>query len=85
MKKITKAVVLLFGVILFFILSSCSKNSNTNSINSSTTTDTSHVHIYGSWEIVTDSTTTTTGIKQRTCSICGYVENEVIEKKALLI
>ena len=39
-------------------------------------------HIFGEWEIVTDSSCTETGTKKRTCTACDYSETGVIEKKA---
>lgn len=39
-------------------------------------------HSYGDWTIVTQPTETTTGQKNRTCTLCGYVERVVIDKLA---
>ncbi len=35
-------------------------------------------HTFGEWTVSKDATETTTGEKQRTCSVCGYVETEEI-------
>ncbi|MCR4661626.1 MAG: leucine-rich repeat protein [Clostridia bacterium] len=37
-------------------------------------------HEYGEWEIVTPATESTTGLKQKTCTVCGYVRTEQINK-----
>ena len=36
-------------------------------------------HSYGEWETVTDSTCTTKGSQERTCSVCGAVESQELE------
>ena len=38
-------------------------------------------HNYGEWEIINDSTETEVGLKQRTCSVCYFVESEEIALK----
>ena len=37
-------------------------------------------HKYGEWIVVEDATTSSEGIKNRTCSVCSYVEYGVIDK-----
>jgi len=37
-------------------------------------------HSYGEWETVTEPTESSDGLKQRSCSVCGDVEEEVIPK-----
>ncbi|MCQ2981927.1 MAG: DUF6273 domain-containing protein [Treponemataceae bacterium] len=44
---------------------------------SSEKTDTA-AHSFGNWQTVTSATCGTTGSKNRTCSVCGYVETGVI-------
>ncbi len=39
--------------------------------------DNNHTHSYGEWDVITEATCTSQGLKQRTCS-CGEVEKEVI-------
>ena len=38
-------------------------------------------HKFGEWEIVTDSTENTVGVKKKTCSVCEYVEEDEIPLK----
>ena len=45
------------------------------------TTDPKKGHSWSDWQTVTDSTCTTEGTKQRTCSVCNETEEDVIEKK----
>jgi uncharacterized protein YkwD len=42
-------------------------------------------HNLGPWETVTQATTTTTGIRKRTCTRCSYTETETIPKLASTI
>ncbi|MDD4125925.1 MAG: transglutaminase domain-containing protein, partial [Eubacteriales bacterium] len=35
-------------------------------------------HVYGDWEITTEPTETTTGVRTRTCSVCGGTEEEAV-------
>lgn len=35
-------------------------------------------HTYGEWSIVKEATTTETGLKQKVCTVCGDVQEEVI-------
>ena len=37
-------------------------------------------HVYGSWNTVTEPTTTTEGKRERACMVCGVVETEAIPK-----
>lgn len=37
-------------------------------------------HAFGEWDIVSSATETATGLKRRTCSVCGYVDEVVIPK-----
>ena len=37
-------------------------------------------HTFGEWNIVTDPTEEQVGLKTRTCSVCGYVDEQEIEK-----
>ena len=39
-------------------------------------------HSFGSWIIDKEATSTTTGLKHATCSVCGYVKQEVISKNS---
>ena len=39
-----------------------------------------HEHTFGDWTVTTEATYKTTGVQERTCSICGYTETEVIPK-----
>ena len=39
-------------------------------------------HTFGDWTVTTEATYTTTGVQERTCSVCGYGETEVIPKIA---
>ena len=36
-------------------------------------------HKYGEWDVVENATTSSEGIKSRTCSVCSYVEYGVID------
>lgn len=38
-------------------------------------------HKFGNWVITTPATTSSTGVKTRTCTICGTVETDTIPKK----
>ncbi len=38
-------------------------------------------HSYGDWKTVTEATYDETGLKERVCTLCGDVQQEVIEKK----
>ena len=35
-------------------------------------------HIYGAWEIVDEATEEATGLRKQICSVCGYVNEEII-------
>ncbi|MDO5703347.1 MAG: leucine-rich repeat protein, partial [Lachnospiraceae bacterium] len=37
-------------------------------------------HTYGKWTVTRKATYTTTGIKQRTCTVCGHVESAPVSK-----
>ncbi len=37
-------------------------------------------HSYGEWEIITEPTPFEEGERQRTCSVCGFIEKEVLDK-----
>lgn len=37
-------------------------------------------HSYGAWTVVTEATPETEGLKTRTCSVCGYVDSQSIDK-----
>ena len=37
-------------------------------------------HAYGKWTVVTKATKEAEGLRERTCSVCGYVESEVLPK-----
>lgn len=37
-------------------------------------------HSYGEWTIISDATESKTGLKKHSCTVCGYEEEEVIEK-----
>ena len=39
-------------------------------------------HTFGDWTVTTEATYTTTGVQERTCSVCGYGETEEIPKIA---
>lgn len=45
--------------------------------------DANHQHNFGPWKVTKDSTTTAEGTQQRTCSVCGQVENAAVAKKAV--
>ena len=36
------------------------------------------VHTYGDWVVITEATETETGLRKRTCSVCGYEQTEEI-------
>lgn len=38
------------------------------------------LHSYGDWVIETEVTNTEDGLRKRTCSVCGFVQSEVIAK-----
>ena len=37
-------------------------------------------HEFGEWQVIVPATTTSEGVQSHTCSRCGQVENEMIEK-----
>ena len=39
-------------------------------------------HIFGDWDVTKEATTTTTGSKSKTCTVCGYTKTEKIDKIA---
>ena len=38
-------------------------------------------HEFGEWQVINDSTESQTGLKERTCQVCSYVESDVIPVK----
>lgn len=38
------------------------------------------IHSYGDWVIETQATNTEDGLRKRTCSVCGFVQSQVIAK-----
>ena len=48
------------------------------SVGGGSTSGTSHTHTYGEWIVVKAATETETGLKSRTCTVCGYNETAVI-------
>ncbi|MBQ8268290.1 MAG: InlB B-repeat-containing protein [Clostridia bacterium] len=42
-------------------------------------------HTYSDFEIRTEATTYSTGIKERICTVCGYVDTEIIPKEQITI
>ena len=51
------------------------------SVGGGSTSGESHTHTYGEWVIEKEATETETGLKSRTCSVCGDKQTEVIPKK----
>ena len=51
------------------------------SVGGGSTSGESHTHTYGEWVIEKEATETETGLKIRTCSVCGDKQTEVIPKK----
>jgi len=51
------------------------------SVGGGSTSGESHTHTYGEWVIEKEATETETGLKSRTCSVCGDKQIEVIPKK----
>ena len=51
------------------------------SVGGGSVSGTSHTHTYGEWVIEKEATETETGLKSRTCSVCGDKQIEVIPKK----
>ena len=51
------------------------------SVGGGSTSGESHTHTYGDWVIEKEATETETGLKSRTCSVCGDKQIEVIPKK----
>ena len=51
------------------------------SVGGGSTAGESHTHTYGEWVIEKEATETDTGLKSRTCSVCGDKQTEVIPKK----
>ena len=39
-------------------------------------------HEFSEWQVVTPATEEATGLQQRTCNVCGYVEDDVLKKLA---
>ena len=37
-------------------------------------------HMYDDWAIVNEATEDTSGLKQRSCSVCGYAQEQVVDK-----
>ena len=48
------------------------------SVGGGSVSGTSHTHTYGEWTVVKAATETETGLKSRTCTVCGYNETAVI-------
>ena len=48
------------------------------SVGGGSTSGTTHTHTYGEWVIDKAATETETGLKSRTCTVCGYNETAVI-------
>ena len=42
-------------------------------------------HLFGNWKVTTEATYTSTGEKERECSICGFIEKESIPAKIIEI
>ena len=79
MRKSLKFAVFLTIVIL--IPFGCGKKKNTSKdITTTITTNKDHVHSFGEWEVLVDSTCTELGTKKRSCA-CGKVEFEDIPYK----
>ena len=51
------------------------------SVGGGSTSGESHTHTYGEWVIEKEATETETGLKSRTCSVCGDKQTEIIPKK----
>ncbi len=76
MKKSVFVLVIIMLMSLIFVLSGCEQNNDTTV----TSTETIHEHVFGNWNVIRDSTCSTVGLREATCS-CGEKKTEEIPLK----